>query len=355
MRAAIVTGAFPPSQEPVATTVKHLVDEAVRRGHRPLVLAPGLGPASYRGVRIVRTRPNDVATLSRELDAFRPDLVHVADPRLVGPAPLRVARRLGLPTVVSIHSAGSGRVGDWWGSLAAAGADRTLVTCLAAQERLARAGVAADLWRPGVDADLFDPSMRSAPLVDKWSRGGRLVVGHIGPVDKPNVLRRLVAVGRLPGVRLVVVRAGTGADRLRAKVPGAKVLGDITGVDLAHAVASYDVLVQPRKKDLDCHGVRRALASGVPVVGLATGGITDLVADGVNGLLLDPDQPHALCAGVERLRGDPGLRARLAGRARESVAVRTWADAVDELVEVHWAALRTTHLGRTAVAPGGLP
>jgi len=241
VRAAIVTGAFPPSQEPVATTVKHLVDEAVRRGHRPLVLAPGLGPASYRGVRIVRMRPNDVATLSRELEAFRPDLVHVADPRLVGPAPLRVARRLGLPTVVSIHSAGSGRVGDWWGSLAAAGADRTLVTCLAAQERLARAGVAAGLWRPGVDADLFDPSMRSAPLVDRWSRGGRLVVGHIGPVDKPNVFRRLVAVGRLPGVRLVVVRAGTGADRLRAKVPGAKVLGDISGVDLAHAVASYDV------------------------------------------------------------------------------------------------------------------
>lgn len=101
MRAAIVSGAFPPSQEAVATTVKHLVDEAVRRGHRPLVLAPGLGPASYRGVRVVRMRPNDVATLSRELDAFRPDLVHVADPRLVGPGPLRVARRLGLPTVVS--------------------------------------------------------------------------------------------------------------------------------------------------------------------------------------------------------------------------------------------------------------
>jgi phosphatidylinositol alpha 1,6-mannosyltransferase len=161
----------------------------------------------------------------------------------------------------------------------------------------------------------------------------------VGPVDRPNVRRRLVDVGRLPGVRLVVVRAGDGADQLRRQVPGAKVLGDISGVDLAHAVASYDVLVQPRKKELDCHAVRRALASGVPVVGLATGGITDVVADGVNGLLVDPDHPHALRDGVDRLLRHPDLRARLAERARDSVAVRTWADAVDELLEVHWSAV----------------
>ena len=49
-----MTGHFPSPQEPVATTVTHLVDELVRRGHRPLVLTTGVGPASYRGVRVCR-------------------------------------------------------------------------------------------------------------------------------------------------------------------------------------------------------------------------------------------------------------------------------------------------------------
>ena len=113
-------------------------------------------------------------------------------------------------------------------------------------------------------------------------------------------------------------------------------LGDISGIDLAHAVASYDVLVQPRRKDLDCHGVRRALASGVPVVGFAAGGVPDLVTHGVNGLLVDPRQPHGMRDAVAALVRDPGLVTRLAGPARASVSGRTWADAVDELL-AHWA------------------
>jgi phosphatidylinositol alpha 1,6-mannosyltransferase len=160
---------------------------------------------------------------------------------------------------------------------------------------------------------------------------------YVGAVDRPRVQRRLVEVGRLPGVRLVAVRAVAGAESLRAKVPGAKVLGDVSGIDLAHAVASYDVLVQPRRKELDCHGVRRALASGVPVVGFATGGVPDLVTHGVNGILVDPRQPHGMRDAVASLVGDPGLVSRLAGPARASASGRTWTDAVDELLTVCWA------------------
>ncbi len=346
VRAVIVTGAFPPSPESVSTTTKHLIDEAVRQGHEPKVVTTGLGPTSYRGIPVARVRSGDAAGISRELTAYGPDLVHIADPRLTGSAALRAARRLGLPSVVSHHSLGSGPLSDWRGSIASSGADRSLVGCLFAQEGLRAAGDPAELWRPGTDLDLYADTMRSETLVDRWARGrsGKhlLVVGYVGPVDRPNVVRRLVDIAGLRGVRLVVVRAGAGAERLRARIPGAKVLGDVGGVDLAHAVASFDVLVQPRKKDLDCHDVRRALASGVPVIGFATGGIIDLVAHRVNGMLVDPARRRALCAGVERLRDDPELRGSLAARARESLAGRTWADAYAELLEVHWSSVLTT-------------
>ena len=313
-----MTGHFPPSQEPVAITVTHLVDELVRRGHRPLVLTAGVGPASYRGVRVVRVREGDAAAVTRELVGYRPDLVHVADPRLLGLVALASAHRLGVPAVVTHHSVAPGHVADWLG----------------------RHGVPTLPWRSGVDTDLYRPEMRSPALSEKWSTRGRLlVVGHVGAVDRPRVRRRLAEVGRLTGVRLVAVRATAGAESLRAKVPGAKVLGDVSGIDLAHAVASYDVLLQPRRKELDCHGVRRALASGVPVVGFAAGGVPDLVTHGVNGLLVDPRQPHGMRDAVASLVGDPGLVTRLAGPARASVSGRTWTHAVDELLAVHWAGL----------------
>ena len=242
--------------------------------------------------------------------------MHVADPRMLGMLALRAAHRLGAPAVVTHHSVAPGHVADW----------------------LARRGSPTLDWRSGVDTDLFRPEMRTPALSEKWSRHGQLlVVGHVGPVDRPRVARRLVEVGRVPGVRLVAVRAGAGAERLRAKVPGAKVLGDMSGVDLAHAVASYDVLVQPRRKELDCHGVRRALASGVPVIGYAAGGVPDLVTHGVNGLLVDPAQPHGLREAVASLVRDPALVTRLGGRARDSVLGRTWTDAVDDLLE-QWSA-----------------
>ncbi len=289
-----MTGHFPPSQEPVAITVTHLVDELVRRGHRPLVLTSGVGPASYRGVRVVRVRERDAAALTRELAGYRPDLVHVADPRVLGLVALASAHRLGVPAVVTHHSVAPGHVADWLG----------------------RHGVPTLPWRSGVDTELYRPEMRSPTLSEKWSKRGRL-----------------------PGVRLVAVRAAAGAESLRAKVPGAKVLGDVSGIDLAHAVASYDVLVQPCRKELDCHGVRRALASGVPVVGFAAGGVPDLVTHGVNGLLVDPRQPHGMRDAVASLIRDPGLVTRLAGPARASVAGRTWTHAVDELLAEHWAGM----------------
>ncbi|MCW2758865.1 MAG: glycosyl transferase, group 1 [Nocardioidaceae bacterium] len=350
MRAAIVTGAFPPSREPVATTVKHLVDEAVRHGHRPLVLAPGVGPASYRGVPVVRIRGGDTSAIRRELAALGPDVVHVADPRLAGPQAVRVARQLGLPTVVSQHSVGEGPVPPWWKRGATTDADLTLATCLWALDRLDAGSPPGrtSLWRPGTDTDLYCPAMRDERLVEHWSRGRDLVVGHVGDVSRPRVVRRLAAIAELPGVRLVVLRAGPGAERFRARVPGAKVSGDLSGVDLAHALASLDVLVVPRRKELDCHTARRALASGVPVVGVAGGGVTDVVADGVNGLVVRADDEYGVPAAVARLRRDPELRARLGSRARAGVVTRTWADAYDELVAVHWASVLPGRAVRTA-------
>jgi glycosyltransferase involved in cell wall biosynthesis len=60
-----------------------------------------------------------------------------------------------------------------------------------------------------------------------------------------------------------------------------------------------------------------AQALGVPVVATRTGGIPELVEDGVTGLLSPPRDPEAFARTILRILEDDGLRAACAGAARE--------------------------------------
>ncbi|GAB1691027.1 glycosyltransferase family 4 protein [Krasilnikovia sp. M28-CT-15] len=65
--------------------------------------------------------------------------------------------------------------------------------------------------------------------------------------------------------------------------------------------------------------VLEAMASGRPVVTTRTGGMVDMVEDGVSGLLVPPGDSAALAAALRRLLADPHLRDRLGAGGRERV------------------------------------
>jgi glycosyltransferase involved in cell wall biosynthesis len=67
------------------------------------------------------------------------------------------------------------------------------------------------------------------------------------------------------------------------------------------------------------HAVVEALAVGTPVIATAVGGVTELVEDGRNGLLVPPGDPAALAAALRRFLADDDLRARLRAAAAPSV------------------------------------
>ena len=64
------------------------------------------------------------------------------------------------------------------------------------------------------------------------------------------------------------------------------------------------------------------MALGRPIVATAVGGIPEVIQDGVNGLLVPPEDPTALAEAVVRLLSDPELRARLGGAAAAAVEDR---------------------------------
>jgi glycosyltransferase involved in cell wall biosynthesis len=74
-----------------------------------------------------------------------------------------------------------------------------------------------------------------------------------------------------------------------------------------------------------------AMAAGCPVVGARRGGIPDIVSDGVNGFLYDPDEEGSLTTAVANLLGEADTRRALRLAAREEAERWGWAAATEQL------------------------
>src|SRR5581483_7534351 len=142
----------------------------------------------------------------------------------------------------------------------------------------------------------------------------------------------LAGLDREPGIRLVVVGDGPQRASLERRLPGARFLGLQHGEQLAASFASLDVFVHTGAHETFCQAAQEALASGLPVVAPAAGGLLDLVDEGRNGLLFKPSDAIDLHRAVRSLRDDPTRRSALAAAARPSVDGRTWTVIGDELI-----------------------
>jgi phosphatidylinositol alpha-1,6-mannosyltransferase len=81
-----------------------------------------------------------------------------------------------------------------------------------------------------------------------------------------------------------------------------------------------------------------AAAAGTPSIGTKGSGAEDAVADGVSGLLVEPDVA-AVGAALARLADDTALRARLGASAKAHAASRTWRDNAREVLAIYREAL----------------
>lgn len=157
------------------------------------------------------------------------------------------------------------------------------------------------------------------------------VVAHLHPSKGHHVA--IEALARCPGgARPLLAIAGDriyGAQsaryldelRLLARSRGVAddvvFLGGVSEVELVYGAA--DVVVHPA---VHPEGFGRVVVEaqlcGTPVVATGIGGVLELVVDGVTGLLVAPDDPQALIAGIESVLGDPELAGRLVANGRRA-------------------------------------
>jgi glycosyltransferase involved in cell wall biosynthesis len=74
-----------------------------------------------------------------------------------------------------------------------------------------------------------------------------------------------------------------------------------------------------------------ALAAGRPVIASDTGATAELIEHGCSGLLVPPDNAHALGEAMDRIRRNSELAAGLSAAGRERATGRNW----DKLVKLY--------------------
>ncbi len=374
-RLALFTDTWLPQVNGVARTLDRLVSECHRRGIATMVVTPNDGAADDRSAydrpadpveaphTLVRwpARPfwaypqlhmatPSTARARALLQAFRPDLVHVATPFGVGLSGRQAARALGLPLVSSYHTHFTAYLRHYrlqhldavaWPFLRwfHNGGRATFAPTQHVADQLSAQGFrGAAVWSRGIDTARFNPARRS--LERRRALGipdDALLccyVGRLAPEKGIDVaieaLRPLLAA-HPDRLRFLLVGDGPAEARLRAAAPaGVLFAGRQEGEALAECYASSDVFVFPSVTETFGNVVLEAMASGLCVVSHHAGPTYEFAHDRT-AYPVDVTSPDALREAVLSLMQDPRRRATLATAALQEAQRRDWASVWDRL------------------------
>jgi phosphatidylinositol alpha-mannosyltransferase len=324
----------------VQTHIRELAESLLARDHAVIVIAPVRRGVAQTWVRPVGRpvdipynasnapidpRPWSTSKVREELRRFGPDVVHAHEP-LTPSTSMWATLGAPVPVVATFHSGASrSRLYDVTAPvlrrIARRIAIRVAVSKAAAAFAGSRIGGAFEIVPNGVDVTRFSDAVPA-----DLGPGTKLL--FVGRLDErkgfPTAVRAFARVAAdRPDLRLVV--AGDGPDRaaLDGLAPSIRervmMLGTVPNVDLPPFHTACDLYLGSSVGG-ESFGVVlvEAMAAGLPVVASDIPGYREVIRDGVDGLLVPPQDPEALSGAVARILEDEGLAQRLsaAGRAR---------------------------------------
>ena len=362
MRVAIFAETFLPKWDGITNTLCRLLEHLEAEGHESIMFAPEGAPDRYASTQIFGypafhcpwyhdlRLATPLGTATREIEAFRPDVIHVASPLLLGAMGLKQAKRMGVPVVASYHTDVPGYMQHYgFGALREPSwalfrwlhnqADLNVCPSTHTKRQLEERGFErVEIWARGVDTTLFAPSRFSFVVRDRMSGGVPdapllLYTGRLAVEKRVELLRD--ALDRVPDARLCLVGSGPAEAALRETFRGTPTtfLGYLEGEELAAAYASADLFVFPSESETFGNVVLEAMASGLTPVCAAAGGPLDIVDHGRSGFLFEPGDAVALSDRVQWLIDDPERAKQFGRRARAHAEANSWTNIMRGLVE----------------------
>jgi glycosyltransferase involved in cell wall biosynthesis len=384
MRVAIITENFLPKLDGVTRTLVRLLEHLQTRGHQALLLGPESGMDYYAGAEVIGTaglpfpfypelkfnffRPLFI----RRLNEFDPDIIHLVDPVILGATGLAAGQFLHKPLISSYHTnlaaycehfGFSLLTRPMWSYNRFIHNQCALTFCpspsTAAMLRL-QGFEHLRIWPRGVDTTLFHPERRNISVRNAWLQArnqpeNKTVILYVGRVSWEKNLNLLVQAYQTMNheqCHLVIVGDGPAHTELQQKLAGLPVTftGYLTGEALATAYASADVFAFPSYTETFGQAVLEAMSCGLPVVGLLSEGVCDLVDHEKTGLLLniqqmaEKEKVAAYSANLTLLVHNHQLRQQMSQASLVEAQKRSWYEAMEKLVKGYQEVIETARV-----------
>lgn len=289
-----------------------------------------------------------------DLEAFRPNIVHLSAPDFTGHSALKWAEKRNLPVLASVHTRFETypryyKMGFLEPVVEALlrrfyrRCDALVAPSQSQIDELKAQGMHEDisLWSRGVDRSVFDPGRRDL----EWRRAHGLAdddvaivfLGRLVMEKGLDTFAETIVELRRRQVRHKVLVIGDGPARgwFDKALPGGTFVGFQTGMDLGRALASGDVFFNPSITETFGNVTLEAMACGLPVVAAGATGAASLVADGTTGRLVPPSSDAQFargCAGaLADYCTDDALRHAHGAAGEQASRAYTW-DAINQAV-----------------------
>ena len=170
----------------------------------------------------------------------------------------------------------------------------------------------------GIDTSRFAPQTQKA-------NDDRVTIGCVGRLSKEKrhdiLLEALSQIQTSLRPSLVLVGDGPTRQNLESQIQDSDLANHVRLLGTCHDVPSllkdFDIFVLASDTEGLPVALLEAMATGLPVIATRVGGVPELIADGVNGILVPPGGPQELAEAIDQLVRNPELRHRLGAAGRE--------------------------------------
>jgi len=367
MKIALYAGMFRRNQDGASKTLYRLVEGLTKKGHFVAVWAfihdidppkgvlcytvPSIPLPLYKEYRIARFSGKN----SKELKAFKPDVIHISVPDLVGLAMQNWASGRNIPTLATYHT-------DFPSYLKSYGlsalynplwryfrwfynrCQRVLAPTEVVRDNLRKNGIRnLSLLQRGIDLTQFSVKHRSEKLRTQWGlKPGQLAILYVGRLVWYKGLAELCQIYKryhqptfsMPP-RFILVGSGPIEKELKERMPKAIFCGHLNGTDLSRAYASADLFLFPSVTETFGNVILEALASGIPAVVSDQGGCQEIVAQSRGGIIARSGSADDLFLSCEQLIQTPALYGECRRNGIRYTQNLSWNTIIDQLV-VHY-------------------
>lgn len=365
LRVALFSGNYNYVMDGPVRALNTLVAFLERNGHEVLVFAPTNKKPAFEHSGTLISVPSFAlpgrrseyrlglglrGKARRALDAFRPNLIHIAAPDYTGYRALQYARKHGIPAVASFHTRFDTYpryYGMRWLEKYLTqymrhfynGCEHVYAPSRSMTEELQRDRIGRDirLWTRGVDGKLFNPAKRDPD----WRRSNGfgdddVVVAFVGRLVLEKGIDIFVEAFKTaretaPRLKALVVGDGPERETFERLLPDGVFAGYLQGEDLARAYASSDMFFNPSVTETFGQVTLEAMASGLPCIGAAAAGSRSLIKNGDTGFVVEP-VTDSFAQKIAELGSDADMRRRMGEAARKRSEQFCWDAVLSELV-----------------------